>query len=232
MLSLFFFFFILEEFYFLSNFSFFWFLILTLFLYYAFFRWCSPALKNFFFLSLPVLIILFFLSRLNLFSLPVFLKHFFLLFLACLFLFLLYLYRKLPRGSLFFYFFPYLFCFLLIFSFFSSNPLENYFLKELFLFLGLIFLFEADRFLLAPQASFLFTLIPALLLTELAWLLNFLPLNLLVLSGIWLIFCYLLREFFFLWFKNLFQWRFYLPQLVLTLFLLFILLTLNPWFPY
>ena len=120
------------------------------------------------------------------------------------------------------------------FFFFRSNLFENFFWKELLLLLGLLLLFENDRLLTnllqpAKPASPAFSFVPALILVELAWLLNFLPLNFLSLAGLWLVALYLVREFVFLWLRNLFNWRLFLPQLFLSLVLIGLIMLSSSW---
>jgi hypothetical protein len=74
-----------------------------------------------------------------------------------------------------------------------------------------------------------FSIVASMVLVELAWILNFLPINFVSLAGIWLVGFFLTRETALLFHKKLFSWRIFLPELALMAILLVIIMTTATW---
>lgn len=74
-----------------------------------------------------------------------------------------------------------------------------------------------------------FSIVASMVLVELAWILNFLPINFVSLAGIWLVGFFLTREVALLFHKKLFSWRIFLPELALMAILLAIIMSTATW---
>lgn len=74
-----------------------------------------------------------------------------------------------------------------------------------------------------------FSIVASIVLVELAWILNFLPINFVSLAGIWLVGFFLTRETALLFHKKLFSWRIFLPELALMAVLLVIIMSTATW---
>jgi len=74
-----------------------------------------------------------------------------------------------------------------------------------------------------------FSVVASVVLVELAWILSFLPINFLSLAGIWLAAFFIIREVSLLFYKKLFSWRIFLPELALVAVLLTIIMVTATW---
>jgi len=118
----------------------------------------------------------------------------------------------------------------LAFLFFRSNLFQNFFWKELIVFLALFLLFEVYRHVFAKQKmSSALSLIPAFVLLEFSWILNFLPINFLSLVVIWIILFVLINEFWLLNCERQFNLKYFLPELLFGLILIAVILLSSSW---
>ena len=260
MLILPFVFFILSEIYLFFDASWFWMLILVIFSYLVLRSKAKEEYEYFRALIVPVLFLFlnFYLYRVIDFSFPINQIH--LIILAFIFAIFLKVYSQKNRQSYAFHIIPLITSGLLAFIFFHANLFENFFLKEAFLFLGIIILMEGDRKIFSifekplmidderrgNQANeikiseinsptdfaskpIVFSIVASMVLVELAWILNFLPINFVSLAGIWLVGFFLTREVALLFHKKLFSWRIFLPELALMAILLVIIMSTATW---
>ncbi|MCX8015753.1 MAG: hypothetical protein N2692_00345 [Patescibacteria group bacterium] len=115
--------------------------------------------------------------------------------------------------------------------FFRSNLFENFFFKQLLFFLALYLYLESYRYLfeLQNQNRSLIALVPAFVLLEFLWVLNFLPINFLSLAGVWLILFILANETMLLTIQNLFNFKHFLPEVIFSAILISLILTSSTW---
>ncbi len=253
-------FFILSEIYLFFDASWLWLLILAIFSYFVLKSKAKEEYRYFRILIVPVLFLFlnFYLYQVIDFSFPINQIH--LIVLTAIFAIFLKVYSQKNRQSYAFHIIPLITSGLLAFIFFHANLFENFFLKEAFLFLGIIILMEGDRKIFSifekplmidneqkiNQANeikiseinsptdfaskpVVFSILASMVLVELAWILNFLPINFMSLAGIWLVGFFLAREVALLFHKKLFSWRIFLPELALMAVLLAIIMSTATW---
>lgn len=255
---------LLSELYLFFDASWFWLLILVVFSYYALRSKSKDEFNYFRVLILPILFFAsnFYLYRVINFDFPV--SQIYLIISAVIFAIFLNVYSQKNRQSYIFHIIPLITSGLMAFIFFHADLSENFFLKEVFLFLGVMILLENDRkifsiFEKSPNINnqqkenqeiaketevkmteinsptdfaskpIAFSIVASIVLVELAWILNLLPINFLSLAGIWLAGFFLSRETALLFHKKLFNWRIFLPELALMAILLVIIMTTATW---
>jgi len=250
-------FFILSEIYLFFNTSWLWLLILLFFVYFGIKAKAKNEFKHFFILIVPTLffVLNFYLYRVIDFDFPFNQIH--LLILTGIFWSFLQIYSQKNRESYAFQIIPLVTAGLMAFIFFHADFLEHFLIKEVVFFIGIMILLEGERkifsifkdlkknqtiineseiklteifsptdFISKPMV---FSFMASVVLIELAWILNFLPINFLSLAGIWLSAFFLIRESIILFHKKLFSWKIFLPELGIISFLIFIIMITATW---
>jgi len=229
-------FFLLSEIIFLTKLSGFWCFILIVFAFFIWRRSASADFKKISVLMAPALFLILNLVLHRLYDFSWWGWQLHIVLLAGFFYLILYCHSQPERFPVFFQIFPLFGAGLVGFLFFRSNLFADFFWKEVLLLFGTFIILESDRRVILNlkkaednSNNFLWSVIPAVIFLELAWLFNFLPINFLSLAGIWLILLYLWREFVFLFFRRLFNWRQFLPQLALALIIVAMIMFTSGW---
>ena len=248
---------VLSEIYLFFDASWFWLLVLSLFSYFVIRSKSKDEFKRFSILIVPTLFFAlnFYLYRVIDFVFPFNQLH--LLVLTGVFAIFLHFYSQKNRESQLFQIVPLIVAGLMSFIFFHADFFHNFFLKEIIFFIGCFLLMEADRkassifkdsgekeeetekreikltetslpndFFSRPAA---FSLIASVILVEMAWILNFLPINFLSLAGVWVSCFFLVRESIILFYKKLFSWKIFLLESGMIAFLIFIIMITATW---
>lgn len=120
--------------------------------------------------------------------------------------------------------------------FFKAGILEGLFLKELLFFIGVVLIFRSgQRIVFLPFESeenkfpWLSNILAALVLTQLAWVISFLPINFLSLGGVWLLCFYLAWEFFNWFWRRHIHFSRFLAQAAWIIILIIIIMTSASW---
>lgn len=243
MLSYLLIFFSISEIFLLTKGGLFWLIVVLIFSVFCFRKFVHPDLKRFWILFPPVLLVFISFLLLKFLDVSVGIGQVFLLILLGFFYAILRFYADFKLFGYVLNALMMLIAGIMSFLFFRADVLQEFFGKEIFLFLCLLFLFEADRNV-APifikndngeekndttGLRLAYVVIPSLILVEFFWLLNLWPINIVSLVGIWLGVFYLIREFVFLSFKKDFHWKTFWPQVVLTIVLVFLLMMSASW---
>jgi len=226
--------FLLAEIYYFSGFNNFWLAIILLFALY-FLSWQfkeneNLKTKDLLFAWPMAFSLALFLYFLSVYSWPNVFQQIFLIVSLIIFYFLNKFYQKYYHRPDFFRIFSPLIISIAAFLFFRSNLFQNFLLKEMIIFLSLFLFFEAYRQIFSrDKNSVLMTLIPALILLEFAWVLNFLPINFLSIAVIWLILFILTNEWELLIYQDQFNLRHYLPEVIFAAVLITLILLSSSW---
>lgn len=226
--------FLLAELYFVSGFSYFWLIVAWLFAFYFLTQqfegieeWEGKSLYLAYPMALLFGVFLYFPKN---FTWTTVTNQVFLIIGYVVFYFLAKLYRRYCYRPDFFRIFGPIAVAPMAFLFFRSNLFKNFFWKELVVFLLLLFFFEVYRQIFAKKKySIALSLIPAFVLLEFAWVLNFLPINFLSIMGVWLIIFVLTNEFWLLNCDRQFKLKFFLPELIFGLILIAVILISGSW---
>ncbi len=226
--------FLLAELYLVSGFSYFWLIIAWLLAFYFLinqFQGLEEWEDKYLYLAYPLALLFgLFLYFPKNFTWTNFTNQIFLIAGYFIFYFLAKLYRRNCYQPDFFRIFGPIAVAPLAFLFFRSNLFQNFFWKELIVFLALFLLFEVYRHVFAKQKmSAALSLIPAFVLLEFSWILNFLPINFLSLVVIWIILFVLINEFWLLNCERQFNLKYFLPELLFGLILIAVILLSSSW---
>jgi hypothetical protein len=248
---------ILSELYLFFDASWFWLLVLCIFSYFSIKSKTKDDYEYFRILIIPPLFFFLnlYLYRVIDFIFPI--NQLYLIALAVIFGVFLRIYAQKNRETYAFQIIPLATAGFMSFLFFHADFLQNFFLKEIIFFTGILFLLEGDRKMFSIfknskenqevigekeiklteitsptdfiSKPIIFSLIASIVLVELAWILNFLPINFISLAGIWLSFFFLSRESIILFHKKLFSWKIFLPELAMIGILIFVIMITATW---
>ncbi len=227
--------FLLAEIYLLKHFELFW-LVLAIFFagYFLFkkFQDSEASTKaNLFKIFSPLLLLILLLLLPKIFPWTMITAQIFLVPSYIIFYLFLFVYRRFSSSPDFFRIFsPLLFGFV-AYLFFRSNLFENFLIKQLAVFFALFLSFESYRYLFRFSNSnrSLISFIPAFVLLEFLWVLNFLPINFLSLAGVWLVLFVLANEIILLTIQNCLNLRHFLPEVAFSFVLIVLILVSSSW---
>lgn len=218
-----------------KNFSYFWlFVAILFFFYYLFGRFKieeNSFKQNFFRIWPLILVFILFLITPQIFQWTRITSQIFTIIGYLIFYPLIIFYKRFMQSPDFFRIFSPLVFGAMAYFFFRSNLFENFFFKQLLFFLALYLYLESYRYLfeLQNQNRSLIALVPAFVLLEFLWVLNFLPINFLSLAGVWLILFVLANEIMILIIQNLLNLKHFLPEVIFSAILIALILTSSTW---
>lgn len=218
-----------------KNFSYFWLFVAILFFFYYVFERLkteeSSFKQNFFRIWPLVLSFTLFLITPQIFQWTNITSQIFIIIGYLVFCPLIIFYKRFRQSPDFFRVFSPIIFGVMGYFFFRSNLFEDFFFKQFLFFLALYLYLESYRYLfeLQNQNRSLIALVPAFVLLEFLWVLNFLPINFLSLAGVWLILFILANEMMILTIQNLFNLKYFLPEVVFSAILIILILTSSTW---
>ena len=232
-------FFILSQIFILTHGSLWWLAIILIFACFVSNKIISTKFKKFPTIGLFVIFLLFNFLFYRIFNIEVIWQEIHIIILSGLFWFFIQSLKNISKGSkkkeIRWQFLSFVSTTFLSVWFFYSNIHENFFWKELILFLGIFLIFWAEREILFVMNNMRYRKTAILdfalpiILVEFAWVISFLPINFLSLAGIWLAGFYLCREFAVSYWENKFHWKTFLPKTILIVIFVIIIMASANW---
>ncbi len=186
----------ISQFLIFSEFSYFWLIILAIFSFYNWRKLANEELKKFSIIFSPTMILTLSLIFLRWSNMDLLWKEFWILILIIFFFLISRFFQKksIFRQQVLSVIF-YISLIYIAIWFFYLGPLENFFIKQLILFISPLIILEGKRFLFGNKSSWLSSFVATLIMLELGWVLSLLPINFLSLAGIWVLSSYIVSEF-------------------------------------